>query len=1396
MTPPPTPYPSAARTSAFVGQDDKLEQIRQSLARPGTDFRLLLIRAPGGMGKSRLLEEVMTYVDYPDLIWAKANKDDTRSWWKNYPGDQRPVVSAPIDVIDTRLHDRNRFIAAVHESLRQYPGVTFPTYRRMEEKLLSRSASGAQLTEMREAQQDAANAFVDDLGRVATKRRVGILVDTVERLSYPPLDRLRQLELLSPDQFQTRVHVWLETLIADRQALQNVTLILAGRAGEKEGEYFFRLIADAAARHGIVPQILDLEELSEGQVEAFYEALKEETESRSGKGTNYGHVASHFRAMADRAELLHFYTKGIPVRLSLYGQIIIDGGRVPHLLTLGPAEARRRAPAGLETEEEQNDWVRWQIEDRFALEMTRLAEHRLEDARTEEGRDQILRARVLQALVRAPRGLTAEQLHFALDNADDTPPPEWRADPNRLQEYIKVMREIEQETYLGKRRSSWEMFTPFFSDVEPIEATGYRVGLQDEIYRVYAEHMGPTKAPLSSFAERMLPLLSENERSKYETRLAEESAARRDFYRRLAQWADWRHGQLVAAKSELLRQDEAEFERDLRFDERDIFEFRKDDSQVVYRASLNAAIAVFEIERMVYQLLEDPEWTLNTSYITLEDDNDKAAREEEDFLAQAEMLRAINDDFLMKFVSLTERTLVTARGDKPIDVMRRVAEQENASRWIKRLVLRGKYEDALEFADRLEEYINSPEKFVDLSLEGRRAKPPKPGALPGAPTEYEYRSMSDIQPAWNSWRHAVATSERLIWRNVAVVRRGGTGPAADEIKRLIKTLRKYYETPRTQVFDLGDRLEYGFRADPDAEDPANRSDHPGRVRLKRMLSHAYNTLGYANSRRGEFQEAIRHYMTALAYAHTEDDLTRPPQPGHAPAGQSPEMGLSNHQAKLLNNVARAHQEMPMPAHQGQVLNNAARAHSETGNPATEMCLHALRIRRELAEEVPLAGSLNTLALIYDDLGRYEDAPVLSAKAVAYCRRAGESRQQALSLRQLAESLRHLADRMPTGQRAAAAPEGYYTVAAGLLAQANVLFHDLGESDRLLEVVVEQGSLNYSRMENRLRFMGREEAARRRRPYAADSIFEDFRKEAVNKLTDALHEMTDDTPHLALNARVILARIHALDERYHRRLAEAAPEDPTGRTDPMRETAAADQARAAADDLLNGITQTAGEYEFRTGKRMEKLADMLPRLLDSEYTPTKEEHPGLRNRAWVFRHLARAELARGRLALDDFERATDGMKESEDYGGYLAELRRIAGRLASIVPEAGDEVPDKPYATMISRALADAATTENSAATAQAAARAAEAFALALRYSELFWPGSRLVAGVQNAFYERAHTYHYDELALLDQAFLLVGRSAPYNGRVATFTLLRDFLPQYFGYGWLDAPAGDEGDDHD
>ncbi|MCO5181886.1 MAG: tetratricopeptide repeat protein [Candidatus Promineofilum sp.] len=98
---------------------------------------------------------------------------------------------------------------------------------------------------------------------------------------------------------------------------------------------------------------------------------------------------------------------------------------------------------------------------------------------------------------------------------------------------------------------------------------------------------------------------------------------------------------------------------------------------------------------------------------------------------------------------------------------------------------------------------------------------------------------------------------------------------------------------------------------------------------------------------------------------------------------------------------------------------------------------------ETAEEVPLASSYNTLALIYDDMGRYEDAPLLSAKAIAYCRRATENRQLALALRQMAESLRHVAGRAYTGQRAGS-PDNFFDAAERLLNDARAIFSDLSE----------------------------------------------------------------------------------------------------------------------------------------------------------------------------------------------------------------------------------------------------------------------------------------------------------------------------------------------------------------
>jgi len=865
---------------------------------------------------------------------------------------------------------------------------------------------------------------------------------------------------------------------------------------------------------------------------------------------------------------------------------------------------------------------------------------------------------------------------------------------------------------------------------------------------------------------------TDEHRQRYEKRLEEESEQRRAQYRLLAQWADWRHRQLVRRKSALLVEDEREFEQNVRLTDPRTFEFEPLYRQKIgLRSVLSAAITLYDVERMVYELLEDPEWTLNTSYITLEDDNDKAAREEEDFLAQAEMLRVINDNFLMKFAPLTPRDIVRTRGDKPLDVLRRVAEQENVSRWIKRLALRGEYERAVDFADTVQGYINDPQLFMKLSLESREPKAQE-DETDDTVTEYIDRSFESIDYVWASWRHTVVMAERIIWRNVAAIRQGHAGVAIREIEALMPALRDLYWYRRTKPIKIDGRAkEYGFRANPDAEEPALRYDHPGRARLKRLLSHAHNVLGYANSRRGDFLSAIDHYTKGLAYIQTERDLLRP---SRTPA-------LSPRREKAL-----------MPAHRAKLINNTARAHSEIGNPATAMCLDGLALRRDLAEEVPLAASLNTLALIYSHLGRYEDAPLLSAKAVAYCRRAGESRQQALALRQLAESLRHLAERTGTGQRVAVPPEDYFATAETLLHEARGLFVGAKEADRQPEVELEMGSLARVRMDYRLRAIERDETGRL--PYAHDPEFEDFRRTANERLGLALDTARPDKPHLVLEAHGNLARVHALAERYHRRLAAAAHLDPTGRADAGRETAAADEARRRADQALNHLMAEAGERKIDLKEDSdETLAGLLPRIIRADYQPDNAERRGLRNQAWIFLRLSRAWLLRGALALDDFEQAISRIKATAGAkDDYTDVVRKATDKLTGATVEGNEETCDRA----IERAFADEGPEDSGHAAAQTAAQTAEAFALALRHAELFSPGSRMVAGTQNAFYNRARKFNPDELALLDQAFLLVGRSAPYNGRVATFTLLRDFLPQYFGYGRLNEPAGDEGGDHD
>ncbi|MEZ4540992.1 MAG: hypothetical protein R3C43_13560 [Chloroflexota bacterium] len=68
----------------------------------------------------------------------------------------------------------------------------------------------------------------------------------------------------------------------------------------------------------------------------------------------------------------------------------------------------------------------------------------------------------------------------------------------------------------------------------------------------------------------------------------------------------------------------------------------------------------------------------------------------------------------------------------------------------------------------------------------------------------------------------------------------------------------------------------------------------------------------------------------------------------------------------------------------------------------------------------------------------------------------------MALRQMAESLRHVAGRAYTGQRAGS-PDNFFDAAERLLNDARAIFSDLSEVERQVEIDLEFGSLFRDRM---------------------------------------------------------------------------------------------------------------------------------------------------------------------------------------------------------------------------------------------------------------------------------------------------------------------------------------------
>ncbi len=1225
-----TSSPSAARrTREMIGQIEARERLEAALRPSDHSFKVVLLQAEGGMGKTRLLEEILRrYGPSPTAMAGEA------------PPPDAPLVARLIDVIDTRLHDRYRCVTEMRHNLKPYDHldeVNFNEFEAADDRVQLLSASGALLDSIDRAQGKASDDFIKDLAQIAAKRRIVFLIDTVERLSYEASEKLLTEGLLEDRDLAIRTNHGLQNFIADSR-LENITLVLAGRG--REGKPFFDRVIDTVNKSKRDLVHIPLKRLSINETRQYLAQLAEDWQESNPS------LAGHFAAAADpdhdRYKVIGLYTHGVPVRLALYAQVLAEGLTIPDALRDSFVKAcakanRRPEEIDLDAEpgppEETTPALRqtqWQIEEEFL----NLLFHDPDDRRS----------LVFRTLVRAPRGLTAEQLHFVLDAPEGQDPQAWQAEIRsnqgnhleKLQGLLDLLKAIATSEYLAKARASLSELGPVLDETIPETAT-FRVGLQDEIYRIYAEHTGLLADPVSAETTIIRDHLAVEDRARYEQNRADEQAQRKTLYDNLDNFANYQYERCLALKRAYLLEDEMRFEAKFQLDDPNTYRFPDPPlTQIEERRLLHSALAFFEIERMIYRLLQDPEHNLNSAYITLEDDNARAARQEEDFWAQAEMWRALHDDWLMKFIDLHPSDAAKKRGETSVVVLRRFAEQENVARWIKRLVLRssaayvlGAENREIAFAERVEKLIHDrPRGKLDEDGLGDEA-------------------YND----WGSWNHTLARAERVIWTQVAYIRRGrDVDQATNTIEDEIGKLEKLYATNvHTKALNNEGHVENGFAAAPDA--PA----HPAYARLRRLLSHAYNHLGYGQRTLGRMHDAVVYYGKALEYIRPE--------------------------------------YKEMQAHRASVLNNLARALSELGWNAIDVCLNGRELRWELAEEVPLASSYNTLALIYDDMGRYEDAPLLSAKAIAYCRRAVESRQLGLSLRQMAESLRHIAERGQgrTGQRAALAPDTYYNAAEALLREARSIFDNLNQAERSVEVYLELGSLYRDRLIDQPNSSWN---ALRQRAH------EKSYTEALSMLKSA--ERMARLHHLAqhvLDVRINLARVY-----YY-----------VGNN-------------GEATRILDGLEADA-DY-----KRHIVRPGALVNDHDNE----------LRDRNWIFRHLAIAQWIRGWMALDQFDQRVAHYREA-----FPKDTRQQRQERVKADPEANASLD-----------------------------KAARAYALGIAQAELYSPRSRSIGNMQNDLYRRLRASNRGELESFRASLEKV--DAEFEHRLNSAQLLLRFMTEFFG----------------
>lgn len=172
-----------------------------------TGTTVVYIHAPGGMGKTRLLKEII------------------RDWrGKTLDGLPISVVENPVDLYHTGTHTVSVLMDTIKEALDNQPDVRFDCYSEAKEKFEGASSATSPSGKRRELRTELRECFVESLN--SRRGRLVLAFDTAERLDYAINQKVvEQLKIAPEEQYGTRTWL-LESCFA---GLKDAVILIAGR---------------------------------------------------------------------------------------------------------------------------------------------------------------------------------------------------------------------------------------------------------------------------------------------------------------------------------------------------------------------------------------------------------------------------------------------------------------------------------------------------------------------------------------------------------------------------------------------------------------------------------------------------------------------------------------------------------------------------------------------------------------------------------------------------------------------------------------------------------------------------------------------------------------------------------------------------------------------------------------------------------------------------------------------------------------------------------------------------------------------------------------------------------------------------------------------------------------